>query len=80
MMQKNVYEVLVKRCGFKDDRSHIHVLLNEDATVGNIYNEINWLVRRGKLHPDAKIFFYFSGHGSPVVEGEKNKRWSFSPL
>jgi tetratricopeptide (TPR) repeat protein len=68
-----VYRMLVKRAGFKDDSAHIRLRLNSEASVGTLYNDLEWLVRRAKLNPDAKIFFYFSGHGSPVTEGQNIK-------
>jgi tetratricopeptide (TPR) repeat protein len=68
-----VYRILVKRAGFKDDSAHIRLRLNQDATVGTLYNDLEWLIRKAKLNPDAKIFFYFSGHGSPVVQGKNIK-------
>ena len=68
-----IYRMLVKRAGFKNDNAHIRLRLNQDASVGALYNDLEWLVRKAKLNPDAKIFFYFSGHGSPVAEGQNIK-------
>ncbi len=68
-----IYRLLVKRAGFMDDQSHIRFRLNQDATLGTLLSDIEWLVKKAKLNPDAKIFFYFSGHGSPVVEGNRIK-------
>ncbi|MCD6490334.1 MAG: caspase family protein [Thermodesulfobacterium sp.] len=69
----NMYKILVKRCGFKDDDSHIRVRINSDATLGTLYNDIEWLARKAALNPDAIILFYFSGHGAPLVEGNNIK-------
>ncbi|GAB6160996.1 hypothetical protein JCM12298_01550 [Desulfothermus naphthae] len=70
---RQVYRLLVKKAGFKNDSAHIRLRLNSDASVGTLYNDLEWLVRKAKLNPDAKIFFYFSGHGSPVVKGQNIK-------
>ncbi len=70
---RQIYRILVKRCGFIDDASHIRVRINSDATLGTLYNDIGWLARKAALNPDAKILFYFSGHGSPLVEGNRIK-------
>lgn len=38
----------------------------EDATLGNMMEEINWLVEVAKVYAgDAKIIVYYAGHGIP---------------
>jgi len=67
---RQMYRLLVKRCGFCDDIHHIKLRINSDATLGTLYDDLEWLCRKAKLNPQAKIFFYFSGHGSPVLQGQ----------
>ena len=58
---RQVFELLTRMGGFRND--HIRLLVDSDATIGSLYKELNWLVRKAKLNPEAKIIFYFSGHG-----------------
>lgn len=66
---RNVCRVLVKKGFVRGDTEHVRLLLNEEASLTRLRREIRWLIKRGKLHPEARIFFYFSGHGAPVIEG-----------
>ncbi|WP_027177508.1 caspase family protein [Maridesulfovibrio bastinii] len=68
---RQVQRLLTRMGGFKNDSAHIKLLINRDATLGNILNNIAWLERKARLNPDAKIVFYFSGHGSPVLGEDK---------
>ncbi|MFH1885418.1 MAG: caspase family protein [Pseudomonadota bacterium] len=64
---RQVQRLLTRLCGFPNDTNHIRLLLNRDATVGTLSNDLKWLIRKGNLNPEGRIFFYFSGHGSPVL-------------
>ena len=68
----NIYNILIKRAGFINDSNHIKLLINDEATLGNFYSNIYWLTNKAKLNPKATIFFYFSGHGSPVISNNNN--------
>lgn len=68
---RQMYNLLTRKAGFKDDAAHVKLLVNRDATYGNIVNSINWLDQKARLNPGAKIVFYFSGHGSPVLSADK---------
>lgn len=64
---KNVKELLINNCGYKE--SDIHVLTdltNMKPTKENIMNELKWLVK-GTVQYDT-MFFYYSGHGSQVTD------------
>lgn len=64
---KQMYNLLTRKAGFKNDSAHVKLLLNGEATYGNIINAVDWLDKKARLNPGAKIVFYFSGHGSPVL-------------
>ena len=66
-----VQRLLTKMGGFRHDSGHIRLRLNSDATIGKLHEDLNWLERRARLNPGAKVFFYFSGHGSPVLGSDK---------
>lgn len=68
---KQMQRMLTRMCGFKNDQAHIKLLLDREATLGNMLNSLNWLERKAKLNPGAKIVFYFSGHGSPLMAADK---------
>ena len=44
----------------------IHLLTDGDATRADIYATLSWMQRN--VSSDGRIFFFFSGHGSPNVE------------
>ena len=55
------YNYLTGKAGGEVDTNNIRLLLNERATVANIYNAKRWLetsARKGDL-----VFVYFAGHG-----------------
>jgi len=64
---RQVQRLLTKMGGFRNDSGHVRLCTNSDATIGRLYGDLKWLTQKGKLNPNARIFFYFSGHGSPVV-------------
>ncbi len=64
---RQMQRLLTKLSGFKNDSAHIRLRRDRDATIGTLYGDIQWLTRKAKLNPDARIMFYFSGHGSPVL-------------
>ncbi|WP_031480107.1 caspase family protein [Maridesulfovibrio frigidus] len=68
---KQMQRMLTRMGGFKNDFAHVKLLLNREATLGNILNNIDWLERKARLNPNAKVVFYFSGHGSPVLGTDK---------
>jgi len=68
---RQVQRLLTRMGGFRNDRAHIRLRVDGDATIGTVYGDLHWLLRKAKLNPDAKIFFYFSGHGSPVLGDDK---------
>ncbi len=68
---RQMRRLLSRLGGFKNDSAHLQVLLNRDATLGNLLNKLDWLERKARLNPDAKIVFYFSGHGSPLLGDDR---------
>ncbi len=65
---QNFYRVLVKLGPFKNDTAHVKLLINQDATYTNLVEAVKWLLRKGRLYPDAQLLFYFSGHGAPLLD------------
>ncbi len=58
-------EYLVKTMGIPENR--VHLLMN--ATLGEMLGEIEWLKNTAKAYDgDAKIIFYYAGHGMPEAE------------
>lgn len=49
-------------------RENIEILLNEEATLTNIYVALDDIKRKANSTSNC-IFFYFSGHGAPITEG-----------
>ena len=70
---KNIHRLLARRGPFINDTRHILLRLNDDASHTKLYRDIKWLLNRGKLHPDALLLFYFSGHGAPVIRQGGNE-------
>lgn len=60
-------QLLIKIGILKDQKKYVHTLYDEDATVAELRNEIDWLCEKGKINPNALLIFYFSGHGSPKL-------------
>lgn len=68
---RQVQRMLTKMGGFRNDSAHVRLRLNSDATIGTLYGDLKWLERKARLNPRSKVFFYFSGHGSPVMGRDK---------
>ncbi len=47
-------------------QNNIHLITDSDATRGDILAKLSWL--QNNVPSDGRIFFYFSGHGTPNVE------------
>ncbi|MEG4504906.1 caspase family protein [Microcoleus sp. F6_B4] len=50
-------------CAYPNDREHIRVLNNEEATRDRILDGLKWLKEKAEIEPKATIFVYYSGHG-----------------
>lgn len=50
-------------CAYPDDKEHIRVLNNEEATRSKILDGLKWLKEKAEVEPNATIFVYYSGHG-----------------
>jgi len=58
-------ELAARMMGFEEQQ--VKVLMNADATLSGIRQAIHdWLVRG--VHPEDRVLFYFSGHGSQVED------------
>ena len=68
---RQVQRLLTRMGGFRNDPGHVRLRLNSDATIGTLYGDLKWLERKARLNPKAKVFFYFSGHGSPVLGSDR---------
>lgn len=68
-----VHELLWRRGRFKNDQGHVRLLVDNQADNSRISDGLNWLLEKARLDPDAWIFFYFSGHGAPVIQPGKAK-------
>ncbi|MGM3307207.1 caspase family protein [Anabaena sp. WFMT] len=60
-----IYAALIdpELCAYPDDKDHIRILNNKDATKAGILDGLNWLKEKAESDPDATIFVYYSGHG-----------------
>jgi Caspase domain len=60
-----IYAALIdpELCAYPDDKEHIRVLNNKEATKIAILDSLNWLKDKAKSDPNATIFIYYSGHG-----------------
>ncbi|NJN09003.1 MAG: caspase family protein [Richelia sp. RM1_1_1] len=60
-----IYAALIdsELCAYPDDKEHIRVLNNQDATKANILDGLNWLKEKTITDSEATIFIYYSGHG-----------------
>ena len=67
---QNVYRLLTKKGFVQNTDSHVHLRLDGEVTLTEFRKELKWLERRGRLNPKARIFFYFSGHGAPLIQGD----------
>ena len=62
---KAIYAALIdpELCAYPNDRDHIRVLNNEEATRSRILDGLKWLKEKAEVEPNATIFVYYSGHG-----------------
>ena len=62
---KAIYAALIdpELCAYPNDRDHIRVLNNEEATRSRILDGLKWLKEKAEVEPKATIFVYYSGHG-----------------
>jgi uncharacterized caspase-like protein len=60
-----IYAALIdpELCGYPDDKEHIRVLNNQEATKAAILDGLNWLKEKAASDPHATVFVYYSGHG-----------------
>ena len=60
-----IYAALIdpELCAYPDDKEHIRVLNNQEATQAAILDGLNWLKEKAKSDANATIFIYYSGHG-----------------
>lgn len=60
-----IYAALIdpKLCAYPDNKDHIRVLNDKNATRDNIIKELEWLQESAKADSEATIFIYYSGHG-----------------
>ncbi|MBF2014848.1 MAG: caspase family protein [Rivularia sp. T60_A2020_040] len=60
-----IYAALIdtELCAYADDKEHIRVLNNQEATQAAILDGLNWLKDKAKSNSNATIFIYYSGHG-----------------
>lgn len=62
-----IRRLLVEHYGFKDDSAHIKVLTGSAASRAGITHAFQTqLIDNAIAHPNAKVVFYFSGHGSTM--------------
>ena len=50
-------------CAYPDDKEHIQVLNNEEATRSAILDGLKWLKEKAEADPEATVLVYYSGHG-----------------
>lgn len=60
-----IYAALIapELCAYPDDKEHIRVLNNREATRARILDGLKWLKEKAEVEPEATIFVYYSGHG-----------------
>ncbi|MBW4625032.1 MAG: caspase family protein [Brasilonema octagenarum HA4186-MV1] len=60
-----IYAALIdpELCAYPDDKEHIRVLNNQDATKTAILEGLNWLKQKAESDSNATVFVYYSGHG-----------------
>lgn len=61
---------LKKYSNWKED--HMKVLINEEATLANIIEGLNWL--SNVSDDDDIVLFYFSGHGAEVKDSDGDEK------
>lgn len=60
-----IYAALIdpELCAYPDDKDHIRVLNNQEATKAAIVDGLSWLKEKAESDKNATIFIYYSGHG-----------------
>ncbi|HAZ49561.1 MAG TPA: peptidase C14 caspase catalytic subunit p20 [Cyanobacteria bacterium UBA11369] len=60
-----VYAALIDPdlCAYPDDKEHIRVLNNEEATRSAILDGLKWLKEKAQADREATVLVYYSGHG-----------------
>ena len=60
-----IYAALIdpELCAYPNDKEHIRVLNNQEATRDRILDGLKWLKEKAEVEPEATIFVYYSGHG-----------------
>ncbi|BAY28971.1 peptidase C14 caspase catalytic subunit p20 [Nostoc carneum NIES-2107] len=60
-----IYAALIdpELCAYPDNKEHIQVLNNKEASKVAILEGLNWLKDKAKSDQNATIFIYYSGHG-----------------
>lgn len=71
----NIRNMVIEHFGFTGD--NIRFMLDLDATTENIKAGLEWLVAGAK--PGDVLLFHFSGHGSQMVDKDKNMDLDYEP-
>lgn len=60
-----IYAALIdpQLCAYPNQKEHIRVLNNQDATKAGILDSLNWLKEKSTSDPHATVLIYYSGHG-----------------
>jgi uncharacterized caspase-like protein len=60
-----VYAALIDPdvCAYPDDKEHIRVLNNDEATQSAILDGLKWLKEKAEADREATVLVYYSGHG-----------------
>nr|CRH08208.1 Conserved protein of unknown function. Peptidase C14, caspase catalytic subunit p20 [Candidatus Magnetococcus massalia] len=64
---RNMANLLVRRGLFINDSDHLRLRLDNEATPELLRKDIQWLLKQGRINPNAMLLFYYSGHGAPYV-------------
>ncbi|MBF0367990.1 MAG: caspase family protein [Magnetococcales bacterium] len=66
---QNLHRLLGRRGLFIDDPEHMRLRVDEGATLDVLQADIRWLLKQGRIDPNAMLLFYFSGRGMPWATG-----------
>jgi len=60
-----IYAALIdsELCAYPDDKEHIQVLNNAEATRSAILDGLKWLKEKAEADREASVLVYYSGHG-----------------
>ncbi|MBF0194188.1 MAG: caspase family protein [Magnetococcales bacterium] len=67
---RNMHTLVTRRGDFIDDMKQVKLRIDREATLHNVTHDLNWLITKGKTHPNAKLFIYFAGLGFSWKGGE----------